>query len=101
MNPRVSSILVGAALALAPVGCAADRPLPAPTAENTRSWADLARTTTSLPSAERITAVPGAGYQGGGAVSTFCDHGNRVYVFDGVQRAGIAALPDLTCPRVG
>jgi hypothetical protein len=47
---------------------------------------------------ERVADVPGAGYQGGGQVSTICDHGNRIYVFDAQQRAGIAVIPDRTCP---
>lgn len=77
------------------------RPDPVPTAENTRSLAELGitTTTTTLPVAERVASVPGGGYQGGGEVSTFCDHGNRIYVFDAEQRAGIAAVPDPTCPR--
>lgn len=97
MNVRLP--LTAAVLVVALVGCGS-RPDPVPTAENTLSWADLATTTTTtLPPAERVASVPGHGYQGNGEISTLCDHGNRVYVFDGVQRAGVAALPDPTCPR--
>lgn len=97
---RAAPILIGTA-ALALAGCASGT---GPTGNLISGGpaSPMSTVTTvlpvTLPMAERVADVPGGGYHDGGHVSTFCDHGNRVYVFDAEQRAGIAAVPDRTCP---
>lgn len=90
MNPRLAALAI-AAVALA--GCA-EHPYhltALPTSGTT------APTTTALPAAEQIARVPSSGFQGP-TISTFCDHGNRIYTFTGPELAGITAIPDPTCP---
>jgi hypothetical protein len=85
---------------LAAAGCA-----PGGVTPDGRFTDDPARmaTTTTAVTFPRGTVVgqgPGGGYNGSGFLTAFCDAGNRVYVYEGGQRAGVAAVPDPnTCPE--
>jgi hypothetical protein len=91
VNPTRVLMLVGLAVV---AGCGPTGASPTPTTSTTVPVAPAP----IVPDAPIVAHVPDDGYAGGGDVFSFCDNGNRVYIYDARQRAGIAVLSDPTCP---